>query len=315
MSGSAWNNVKSIADASLGTPNLADQDTTHNVRTMAAALVYAKTGDTSYREKTADAIISAIGTENNPDPDCGNSSGGARSLALGRNLAAYVIAADLIDLKSYDAVKNQQFQTWLQGIIRRINCEGRTIISCHEERPNNWGTMCGASRIAVDIYIGDKTDLNRAANVFHGYVGDISAYNGFTFGSVADWACTPYRGLNPVGCTKEGQDVSGAPVDDVRRGGGFQWPPAPTNYAWGGFSAAAAQAEMLYRAGYPAYEWENQAIKRGMQFIATNMASSQSAPTEWLFWLVNFHYGTNFPAKTPISIGRLVGWTDWTHVQ
>jgi len=40
MSGSAWNNVKSDADSNFGSPNLADQDTRHNIRTMAAAIIF-----------------------------------------------------------------------------------------------------------------------------------------------------------------------------------------------------------------------------------------------------------------------------------
>ena len=271
---------------------------------MAVALVYARTGTASYRTKAANAIMSIIGTEGN-----------ARSLALGRNIASYVIAAELINLGNYDSAKDQQFRTWLRAILRRVNSEGRSIITCHEERPNNWGTMCGASRIASDIYLGDKTDLARAATVFHGWSGDRSAYAGFDFGDVNSWTCDTanLRAVNPVGCTKEGHDLSGAPIDDVRRGGSYKWPPAATNYAWGGLSAAIAQAEMLHRAGYPAYEWEQRAMFRGMEFVTKNMASSQSGSTEWLSWLANYRYGTNYPTKTPVAWGRLMHWTDWTH--
>lgn len=40
MSGSAWNNVKSEADKSTGSPDLSNQDDDTNVRVLAKALVY-----------------------------------------------------------------------------------------------------------------------------------------------------------------------------------------------------------------------------------------------------------------------------------
>ena len=84
MSGSGWSRVKSAADGSLGSPNISDQTSEHDTRTLAVALVYARTGQASYRAKAADAILSAIGTEK-----------GGRTLALARNLVSYVIVADL----------------------------------------------------------------------------------------------------------------------------------------------------------------------------------------------------------------------------
>ena len=306
MSGLAWDNVKAAADGAIGTPQLSNQDSQHPQKTLAVALVYARTGQASYRTKAADAVMGIVGQ----DP--------GRSLALGRNLAPYVVAADLINFKSFDAGRDQQFRTWLSSIRTHVNSEGRSLVSCHEERPNNWGTMCGASRIAADIYLGDKTDLDRAAKVFKGYLGDRTSYAAFQFQSGAyTWMCdfqNP-RPINPLGCTKDGHDLSGANVDDVQRGGNYTWPPNATNYSWGGFSAAVAQAELLFRAGYDAYSWESEAIKRGMQFLQSAMASSNSAPTDWIPWVVNHHYGTNFTAKTPVGAGRLMGWTDWTHAR
>ena len=55
--GSGWLAVKSAADALLGAANVADQNSTHDVSTLAVALVYARTGDVAYRKKAADAIM------------------------------------------------------------------------------------------------------------------------------------------------------------------------------------------------------------------------------------------------------------------
>ena len=82
MQGIAWENVQTAADGDLGAPQISDQNSNHDVNTLAVALVYARTGDRLYREKAADAIWSAVGTER-----------GGTALALARNLLSYVIAA------------------------------------------------------------------------------------------------------------------------------------------------------------------------------------------------------------------------------
>jgi len=167
MSGKAWDHVKAAADGWVGTPNISDQDSRHDTNTLAIALVYARTGNAAYRTKAAAAIMSVIGTET-----------GGRTLALGRNLVSYVIAADLIDLRGMDAAQEQKFRTWLTAVRNEV-LDGQTLIVTHEKRPNNWGTHAGASRVAVDMYLGDTADLDRAAKVFKGWLGDRSAYSSF----------------------------------------------------------------------------------------------------------------------------------------
>ncbi len=244
MSGSAWSAVKAAADGSLGTARVSDQSSEHDVKTLAVALVYARTGVATYRTKAANAIMSAVGTES-----------GGRTLAVARNLTAYVIAADLINLKAYDGSKNSQFRSWLTG-IRTASLDGDTLVSTHERRANNWGTAAGAARIAADIYLGDTTDLARAASVFQGWLGDRSNYAGFPFGDLT-WQADPANpvGINKKGATIQGKNVDGVLPDDQRRSGGFTGPAPQENYVWGALGPAFRQAELLSHAGYPAYSW------------------------------------------------------------
>src|SRR6185369_10210084 len=86
MSGPAWDQLKAWADQPAGIPNLADQDQMNNVYVLAKALVYARTGIESYRTDVINQCMMAINTELNS---------GGRTLSLGRELAAYVIAADI----------------------------------------------------------------------------------------------------------------------------------------------------------------------------------------------------------------------------
>jgi hypothetical protein len=95
-SGPAWTNLVKYADASAGTPNIADQDSNNDVHTLAEALVFARTGIASYQTRALANLHAAVGSE-----------AGGRTLALGRNLPSYVIAADLVNLDVVDASFNQ----------------------------------------------------------------------------------------------------------------------------------------------------------------------------------------------------------------
>lgn len=304
-SGSAWTRLKTRADGSLGGANIADQSSNHDVGTLAAALVYARTGEPAYRAKAQAAILGAIGTED-----------GGRTLALGRNLASYVIAADLIDLDDLDPAGDALFRTWLAD-VRTETLDGMTLISTHERRPNNWGTMAGASRIAADLYLGDQADLARAAAVFRGYLGDRSAYAGFDYGDLS-WqsnAAAPV-GINPRGATIAGVDVDGALPDEMRRGCAFQLIPCHTGYAWEAMQGVIVQAELLSRHGFDAFRWSDDAILRAAQYL--HRLDGQfggwwaSSDDTWQPWLINHAYGTSLPAGVA-SPGKLLGFADWLY--
>ena len=307
-SGTAWTKLKSTADGSLGVPKISDQDSKHDVTTLAVALVYARTGDASYRKKAADGIMSAVGTE-----------AGGRTLALGRNLVSYVVAADLVNLREYDAAKDGQFRGWLAA-VRSETLDGKTLISTHESRPNNWGTHAGASRIAADAYLGDVADLARAAAVFRGWLGERSAYAGFKFGSL-DWQADPANpvGINVPGARRSNFAVDGALPEEMRRGCSLQFPPCKTGYPWGALAGATAQAELLYRQGYDAWSWGGWALLRAVEFLRILDAQYggwwASSDDSWQPWLVNFAYGTAYPAQVTGRAGKNMGWTDWTHAR
>jgi hypothetical protein len=327
ISGPAWERLKAAADGPLGVADIADQDSNHDVRTLAVALVYARTGEESYRAKAADAIESVIGTE-----DAG------RTLALGRNLLPYTIAADLIDLRTYDPAGEATFRAWLAAVRREPFGRGPrpgTLISTAENSMSNWGGMAGASRVAVAAYLGDEEDLARAAKVMKGWLGDRSAYpgipgplfgpddlgKGFRAGGGEDdlsWQADPNRprGVNPEGARKEGHSIDGALPDDMRRGGPFQWPPIYTQYPREALSGFVALAEVLHRQGYDVYAWEDQALLRATRFL---FELEQEFPEEewWepgvpVYWIINDRYGTSFPVGEN-TVQRNVGWTDWTH--
>ncbi len=304
MTGTAWTYLKAQADQTSGFVTLSDQDSDANVKVLAKALVYARTGVPSYRAEVVTALR-AIAT--------GNTEKGARALAVGRELAAYVIAADLIDLRSADSALDTQFRAKLRYLLTAPMTGGpSTLIASQEQRPNNWGLHAGASRIAVAIYLGDKAQLDRAATVFQGWLGDRAKYAGFKYGEL-DWQSNPSQpvGVNPPVTSKVNHSIDGALPDDMRRGGSFTWPPKPTGYPWEALQGAVVQAELLSRAGYPAWQWQSKAILRSVQFLYS-IGWPATGDDQWQVWLINRAYGTNYATNAKAPPGKNMGWTSWT---
>lgn len=299
-SGPAWEHLQQQANRREGDPKLRNQDQDNNVLVLAKALVYARTGDESYREEVLENLMDAIGTEE-----------GGRTLALGRELVAYVIAADLINLPA-DEEEDEEFRAWLRELLTK-ELDGSTLQLTQEERPNNWGTHAGASRAAVALYLQDDEELERTAVVFKGYLGDRSAYNDFIYGAF-HWQADPDNpvGINPKGAMKDGYVIDGAMPEEMRRGGDFRWPPEETGYPWEALQGSLVQAEILCRAGYPTWEWEDRALLRAAEFLY-GIGWVPEGDDEWQPWLLNNVYDTGYPTTITTRPGKNMGWTEWTH--
>ena len=313
-SGQAWESVVAWADESPGEPNLRDQDRRHGVMTLAAALVYARTGDQVYRERATAQILDAIGTER---------LGATNSiLSLGRQLGAYVLAADFVGLSGAD---EERFRSWLDDIrTRELGGHGRwtSLVATHEDAPNNWGSFTGASRIAASLYLGDTADVQRAAQILKGFLGDRSAWDRFQpVEGAASWACDPpqYTPVNPP-CEKGGIDLDGAIVRDIDRGGNRKWPPGRDGigYTLESLQGLSFQAELLTVNGYgDVWTWSDSAIRRAADVVtrsgtAGGQTWNRSAVSYHVPWLLNARYGLDLPTEQA-GIGRIFGYTDWLY--
>jgi len=302
MTGAAWDNVKSKALGSWGTANLKDLNSNHDVYTLAGALYYARTHDSAMRSKVATAIMSCIGTEV-----------GGRSLEPSRNIVSYVISADLISLETYNTANNNTFKNWLDDVRTEV-LDGKTIISTHEDRPNNWGTHAGATRVAIARYLGDTADLATAANVFKGWLGDRAAYHGFDYGDLS-WQSSPSTpvGINPINATIQGHNVDGVLPDDQRRSGSFTWPAPKENYVWEALQGASVQAQLLSRAGYDVWNWSDKALLRAVTWLYNVNSYRPTGDDVYIPWIINKAYGTSFATVSPVAIGKNMSYTDWSH--
>lgn len=303
MSGPGWTEVLAAADANPGTPSLSNQDSNNSTSIMACALVYARTKDQKYLAKVVAALRTLAG---------GNLEGGARALALGREIPGYVLAADIANIREVDPALHAQLVSKFRSLLTAPCSSGpATLRDSHEERPNNWGGHAAAARIAIALYTEDRAELDAAATVFRGWLGDRSAYAGFKYGEL-DWQADPSKpvGINPVGATIQGHSVDGAQPEELRRAGGFTWPPAKTDYCWEGLQGPVAAAKMLHRAGYDAWNWSDKALLRAVTFLY-DIGWPAVGDDQWQPWVINKAYGLNIPT-TGGGKGKNVGWTQWT---
>ncbi len=301
MVGNPWRKMKMDADADWGPSNLSDQEDRGNVYAMAKAIVYVRTGIESYRTEVIDACMQAIGTED-----------GGRSLALSRNLGAFCIAADLVNLPPE---KDAVFRSWLREVLTETMSEGLSLTECHENRPNNWGCHAGGSRAAAVAYLKDWEELDRIAQIFKGWLGDRNSYAGFAYKYSLAWQADPAKpvGINPVGATIQGHNVDGVLPDDQRKSGDFEWPPPKENYVYEAMQGALLQAVILHRAGYDVWNWGDKALLRAFTWLHETCDYPATGDDLWQPFIINYYYGTDFPMPIDSRYGKNVCRTCWTH--
>ena len=329
--GAAWNSVVSAMN-SLPTDgsgaDVSNQDSNHDQYTLAAALACARTNNTSYCTLAKLALANAIGTEvttlTTPRSPAEN-----QWLPVGRNLASYVIAADVLKLRT-DADPNSlgsRVNAWIAGFKGRVGSEGV------EFKPfasgSNASAQVGFAYSAVASYLKDTAMLNRAWDAFRTYAGDptapdlekININNAIAGGWTSAPAKPAAKAINPINTTKDGVRIDGADGNDMVRGGNFAVVPGHTQYPWVGMEGFVPAALILHRAGYPAFEVADQSVKRAVDYLwylyknvdAFWWDAGSAGRAAEVKHLINTYYGTSYTVVYPAGIGRTVGFTDWTH--
>lgn len=307
-----WNAVISAAEGGLGSANVSNQDSSHDVATMACALAAARTGRADLRTKATHALTQAIGTE-----------AGARWLAIGRNLGAYVIAASVLGIDSgpiYDWLAN-----FLVRTLRHNNDASRQIT--FREAAWNSGSNASAQEgfalAALAAYTGNQAELDWNWERFRRYCGDRSTPGGLVSNSGV-WQEIPSDpvGIQNLGAVKASQNncrLDGAISNDMSRGGSNVCDPGLTQYPWVGLQGAVPATLVLARQGYPAWEVMDEAVRRALNYLMfLKVTQNKNAWFDGhrgreVIVLVNRAYGTAFPHATPIGPQRTFGFTDWTH--
>ena len=298
MSGEGWDELAAIAEGDWGTANVSDQDDDHDVATFGGALYAVRTGDETMRARVVAALESAIDTEV-----------GGRTLALGRQLLGYVLAADLIDYRE------ASFVAWVDQARTRV-LDGRAgiddLLESAVRDPSNWGCHARASVFAAARYLGDAEQVSEIAERLHDYLGRTG--EGFEFREDW-WQADPSAplGVNPLGATIMGRNVDGVIPDDQRRGGMFEWPPPRENYVWESLQGTVATAHMVERAGHDPFSWQDRAILRAVTWLHDEPDYPAEGDDSWVPFRINAAYGTSFPTDASRPVGKSAGFSAWTH--
>ena len=137
MRGAAWTGLKARADGALGTPNISNQDDGTDQTVLAKALVYARTGFLYL----SNAAAAASGARSAPRP----ADGPWRSVGTCPRTSSPPTSS-----RSRPSTRRSTRTCSGPGCApcSPRSSTGMTLVTTHEQRPNNWGTHAGAARAA-----------------------------------------------------------------------------------------------------------------------------------------------------------------------
>jgi hypothetical protein len=308
-SGAIWDAVNNRATGALGTANVSDQDSSHSRNTLAAAYVGVRNNDSAMITKATDALTAAIGTESD-----------ARWLAVGRNLGAYIIAADVLDIRS------GPIYNWIAS-FRTIELEDNNNALITEPfNESAWASGSNASAqegfvySALCVYIEDQDELDWNWMAFRRYCGDRTSTHTITSNNDS-WQEIP---ADPVGIQNlgalatNGANIDGVVSNDMARSNAVATNTPVYNadslYPWVGLNGAGFAALVLHRQGYPAFECSDNALERAFTYLHT-LGGQWYDGTEKpdIKWILNVAYGLTYDVVSPVGRPSLIGYTDWSH--
>lgn len=294
-SGAAWQRVVADADASAGTANLTcDQNQrTHPKVALAAALVYARTGTAAYRTKVIGLLEAARASAR----DCGNAI-----LSLGRQLSAYMLAADYVDYRE------PGFVAWARAIRTQdfpaSHSRWHVLTGTAQNTSNNWGTFALASLTAADAYLGDEDGLGEDFGIWESYGAGGGGFQ-HTSSYQEVWSCPVGFEINPASCTDPRKE--GAAVEDASRSS-F---PTLQNYPAEAAQGYVLTAEILWGQGYDAWGVNDSQVCRNAAWRARGNNLNYSSADYHVTYVYNERCGTSYPTPQPAVFGRGWGYTDW----
>lgn len=319
MSGNDWDLVKKAADnKNIGSPDIGNQDDNADMYVLAAGIAaeryYAAgnnaTGD-AYRAKVVKAIETIIAAGCPPD---------SRSLAWGRNVAGYAMAADLVGYRT------PAFEQYLRDVAEKWICSERkqTLYAMATSRPNNWGSMGFGGLCAIYAYLGDEATLTTLRTKWVTLIAGPVADKGFKFGKDW-WQADPARPLviNPKGTMNGDFVLDGLQPEEMRRGnsdnGIFQAPPATTLYPFEALQGMVTAARILDRRGMSIWGEGDNALYRAAYALQVYLAGRFGTEAfTWTFrgddiWTLGFiddAYGTSLCSMSAVDtrgFGKIAG--------
>lgn len=306
MSGTAWNNLVSVASGSLGTVDLSDNNSDHDTRLLALAYYAVRTSNVSLKNRVASEIDTV---KNSPK---------ARALEFCRNITSYIISADVVHLSEINPTVDSSFRTFVrQWVFEDTTLTGHSgdgIRGTAEKSPNNWGGMCRAAYAAAAVYLNDSAKLAEVTKWHKGFLGDRAVYSGFVYQDT-DWHAdqNAKRPINAKSTVIQGQNVDGVMPEDQRRTGEFAWPAPKGSYPWEALQGALVTDTILLRKSLVSANYQDNALVRAYTWLTVTNQNPAATDDEWQIWVVNKLHGTNFATRSGLPPGKNMAWTDWTH--
>jgi hypothetical protein len=333
--GASWSEVLAVA-VSEWTVQSIEQQSSHvfHQQAMAGALVYARLAPhpsaEPFRAKVAQAIRHVMAAPFDP----------ATSVtAPSRNLGAWAINADLIDLPAYDPALDVQFRAWLVAKLDQPYTSNPSTIRASVSRPNNIGAWSRFAMVACARYLDDPVSLDLMARTMRRWLGDTSVVDvDFLWYGDQSWHMTPAidatkAGINPRGATRDGHNMDGIQPEDQNRGAPHAYDPldfpndvSNVRYIEVALAATAGTVLMLQRAGYTdLVDVSDSALLRAAQWIRY---AAETFPSKGYRYFTDsreasrplFTYlypDADLPdtRERPQFAGREFGfaWTYWTH--
>jgi len=289
-----------------------------------------------------------IGDHTTGGSGCG---GDARALEIGRNLFAYNIAYDMVNVPAVNGTLAYTYMSWL-ATVEGYDFSGSpdadgdgvsNLRDCFRVRPDNWGVHCASSQLSIDVLQGDTTGINDIAQTFHRYTGNRgiavwgSTSQDFDFSGAEDWSTTPTepRGINLPG-TIPGTQLNGngyiirdsdragspnttgtCPVYDGHWGGG-----------WSGTMILTTLLQRLYENGMvstAATVTNNTAPKNqtydavlraseGLQRVDSCNSAAISGDDEYArYYVAALYPSASFPVVSGAGEGKVSAFAEFTH--
>lgn len=296
--GCGWDHIVEAADsADPMAASVENQDSNTNVQIMAAAIVFARTQNNTFRTKVVQAIENLVA---NGQPLQSS------TLAWAREVGAYVIAADIV------GYRDDGFDEWLLNLTDNWRgSDNRTLLEMFYKRPNNWGSHAFASLAAIYSYSGNTAKLDEIRSYW------IKCITGpkpddLTYGSDLTWHndINDLRMINPLDSVKDGLNIDGIIPDDMRRGNSFSTTPASTGYPWEFLQGQIVAARILERMDMPIWNVGDNAIARAVYALQVRLDTefggwAASGDDEWLLPFIDEAYQTDYSADYDICNDRI----------
>jgi hypothetical protein len=305
-SGSGWDAIMArVNNPAGGAYEMGVRDDS-NTDVLAYALAGARLDNAGYKAFVADKIQHMMSAGRNLND----------VLAMLRNLSAYIISADLIDLKQLNPALDAQFRTWLTTQLTVDYAGGGgggSVVSTQERKPNNFGTHAGADRVAAALYLGDTAELQAAADIWYGWAtGDPAHLPPGMHWTGTSWQCDPARpaGIDAVGCSRDGLSLNGAVPEDQARCGEFSPTPCATNYIHGATDGMTLAFWLLSHHGFDAWNWGDRAALRQMQW-KYSVGQPPYDGYRWQIPVIESVYGVTLSGNEPSATSTNFGFADW----